>query len=444
MKIFLLKALKRKGILLMCLFLSSHQMLSAQQKLELPQSVIRDYALNMYREFSWGKDALRAMIFLSLRSQGYSDGDILRGMEKLDINKDFRKSTYRAWYRRVGGSGNFLMINLTSIGMSAQNASILSNYIIGFHNRENKEEEKKEQENNYNNAKQQYQKLIVDYKKGKLVEGDKLGLIDYIPNISLLNVDEQLHIKAEKFNVEYQKDSILIFLSRYFENGAIYLKISKDGELVSIENKDASISLNTKDMPQLKKLVQVSGRFMLEINDEVIPVNYKFPALSYKKGSCSITNTYYFSFDKNDISFVKDSLDVKNKTPKIRYSTKCPTNTLFIFEKDEIKKLIYTYLNVASVKEIKKISNTTSKAGSNILKVGLTIATGIPLAGTETERNENLFKFIKKINREVFYLWDLTDTNSLSITDYKILNTEYTFEVYDPKEKQFTEIKPKE
>lgn len=134
----------RQKLLLMFLFLTTHQILSAQQKPEPSQSVTRDYALNMYREFRWGSEALKAMVFLSLRSQGYDNSQILLGMEKLDVNKSFRKATYRAWYRYTNGSYDFMMQNLVSIGMSAGNANTLSSYIIGFHEQEYKEEEKKQ------------------------------------------------------------------------------------------------------------------------------------------------------------------------------------------------------------------------------------------------------------------------------------------------------------
>jgi len=76
----------------------------------------------------------------SLQREGYyGQLEIMKGMETIDKNLEFRKATYRAWGKQFSNV-DILGGNLLGIGMSASNAEIMANYIIKFYENETSSE----------------------------------------------------------------------------------------------------------------------------------------------------------------------------------------------------------------------------------------------------------------------------------------------------------------
>lgn len=345
MKPLFTKSLIQRPLLSMLLLLVSHQILSAQQKLEPSQSVTRDYALNMYREFRWGTEALKAMIFLSLRSQGYDNSQIFSGMEKLDVNKSFRKATYRAWYRYTNGSHDFMMQNLMSIGMSASNANILSSYIIGFHEQEYKEEEKKqlleEKKLQIENQKKEAARKLEEQRKE-----------------TLRKIEEKK--KAEEF--EKKKDVLqnkIYDLANYLSDYNAWLSILE----IKIANQLMSVEKNTtisdkvhvqyedkvafKGNPDIRCIIGTGSTNLLDIS------NFK-PILYIEdiRVPLKFTSNLDLNFQRNDIE-----VHLKKGNNKIKYLNQKPSEEIQAYLNDAITvtktgkyMLTYIYGNVGAYK----------------------------------------------------------------------------------------------
>lgn len=335
----------RHTLLLMFLFLATNQILSAQQKLEPSQSVTRDYALNMYREFRWGTEAMKAMIFLSLRSQGYDNSQIFLGMEKLDVNKSFRKATYRAWYRYTNGSHDFMMQNLMSIGMRASNANTLSSYIIDFHEQEYKEEEKKqlleEKKLQIENQKKETAKKLEEQRKE-----------------ALKKIEEKK--KAEEFEKKKNVLQNKIYdLANYLSDYNAWLSIIEikiANQLMSIE-KNTTISdkvrvqyedkIAFKGNPDVKCIMGTDSTNLLDIS------NFK-PILYIEdiKVPLKFTSNLDLNFQRNIIE-----VHLKKGTNKIKYLNQKPSEEIEVYLSEAITvtktgkyMLTYIYGNVGAYK----------------------------------------------------------------------------------------------
>ena len=304
------------------------------------------------------------------------------------------------------------------------------------------EEEKKRkiiEEQDKKEAFKLYEQII----KGLIVNNDilskdKENLKSSIPNIDLLKINPVLEIDDRGFKVDYKLDSLINFLKVNFKNDDVFLTISKEGKLINIENETGNTSIESEYYPVLNDWINISGNFNLIIDRKLNPINYKYKAFSIRTYDCGIENNYYCSIGNKKIELLRDSTFIKSQK-SIRELSFCSKNNILNFKTDQIGEELLKNLKFKNFHEIKKISNTTPKTSSTILKAGVTLATGIPIILTETDRNENIFKYSERIYRKAYQINDLK--NQKEYQSFNILNKFYSLEVYNPKKKSFIKVK---
>lgn len=119
-----------KYTLLLAIWLFHSNVVHAQSD-QLPQSVINDYAYNLYSSYKYNDDVKATMYHMLRRiDPRLSMIDIEVGMESLVSDKNFREATFKVWTDRYGTNRDLLIAQFTGLGMSARNASILIEYIV--------------------------------------------------------------------------------------------------------------------------------------------------------------------------------------------------------------------------------------------------------------------------------------------------------------------------
>lgn len=436
--------------LIILLLISLPLIASSQEMTSLPKSVIDDYAYSALNEFEYGTGGFKAIIFSRLASKGYGQIDVATGMESLKTNTAFRNATLEALYWHIGDNRDYVFVNLTAIGMKAMNAKILTDYILlkfPLENRRNREKSEEEDQKNLEKVKigvrKQYDDLMNSYLSGaKYINVDNLDLTTLIPSLSVLDVEKQLQVVVPEIKTSFMIDSLMPFIQKHFENDLIYFNVTKAGELVSIRNKTNTVSFNIKDYPELKRWIRIGGPYRLEYKGSVHNISYEYAGLQIASRSCTNSDFYYFTLDKNEIEHVTDTTKlVKNALSTIgNKSGICSKNIYFKFATDPLKEMLLSYTASKDIKDFRKATNTHSKTGAGFLKAGLTIATGVPLILTETERNENLFRFNISTDKQMTYLFAKGEPKAIRTLEGSPTKVSYNLAVFNGEKKDFIEV----
>jgi len=120
---------------LVTLFLFFIAVNASSQSKDALETAIRNYCRCMPKYFSAGNPVLRDHMHRALSAQGYSHLEILKGMEKLRTDEDFRVATYRAW-QRLYEQKVTVDFNLVSIGMNSRDAQTMQTYIKKFNDQD--------------------------------------------------------------------------------------------------------------------------------------------------------------------------------------------------------------------------------------------------------------------------------------------------------------------
>lgn len=97
---------------------------------ELPKQVRTDFCNQAVLNYKYGTDAFKVWMMQSARSIGLNNiADIETAIENIYIHKDLQEEFFKNTLR-IGGSSDFIFMQFHSIGMTAKNAKILSDYVI--------------------------------------------------------------------------------------------------------------------------------------------------------------------------------------------------------------------------------------------------------------------------------------------------------------------------
>jgi hypothetical protein len=112
------------------------------QNKQLPQAVRKDFCKTASYNYKYGTDAFKVWMMTSARNIGYNSLiDIEIAIENICENKKLQDAFFQN-VLNIGGGRDFVFMQFHSIGMSATNANILTNYLLD--NRNNLRTEPKE------------------------------------------------------------------------------------------------------------------------------------------------------------------------------------------------------------------------------------------------------------------------------------------------------------
>ncbi|MBS1572184.1 MAG: hypothetical protein JST62_07320 [Bacteroidetes bacterium] len=117
-----------KRIIALLLILLCH--LAYAQNGQLPHKVRTDFCRNAYINYKYGSDAFKAWMIQSARNIGLTSlVEIQTAIENICNNKELQDDFFKTAYR-IGGSRDFIFSQFLSIDMTAENAKILTDYLI--------------------------------------------------------------------------------------------------------------------------------------------------------------------------------------------------------------------------------------------------------------------------------------------------------------------------
>lgn len=103
------------------------------QNEQLPQKVRTDFCKNAYINYKYGSDAFKAWMMQSARNIGLNSlVDIQTAIEKICTNKELQDEFFKTVYR-IGGNRDFIFSQFINIDMTAENAKILTDYLIAIY-----------------------------------------------------------------------------------------------------------------------------------------------------------------------------------------------------------------------------------------------------------------------------------------------------------------------
>ena len=293
-------------------------------------------------------------------------------------------------------------------------------------------------------AQKRYEELISSYISGnKTLNSEDLDLTKVIPNSWEIKGQTQLEVISSGSKIYYEPDSLMPLLKKHFGNELIYLNVSKEGELTSIQNKGGTVSLSATTYPNLKRWITNVGSYQLRHKGSLYRINFQLLGLQLFSRTCTKSDIYYFKISGNEISYLKDSTQLKALTAfKIKDNNDiCPRKGFFNFDTNDLEKKILSFARVDDIKDLKKLMNKSLGTGSNfLLKAGLTLATGVPVLLNDTDKNENLLRFDANYKREISYLIAKGETKALKIFEAPPIETNYQLNIFSGEKKDFVTV----
>ncbi|RZJ49278.1 MAG: hypothetical protein EOO44_18570 [Flavobacterium sp.] len=370
---------------------------------------------------------------------GYLDrANIAVGMENLSKNVAFREKTFNVLYTEIGSNSTYLFQNLVSLGISATSSREISNYIIekfGAVERKLRLEEEKrqvlQQKNDYQVAKKEFSSLLAKYQSGELIFDSSASGTSAFEYSNLLPESEtQLLLNTKRIKISFSKDSLIKFLPAHFNNGNIYLVVSNDGKLLSLESLDKEKIISIVDYPLLNQWIKIDGQFFLTHKDKTFPVSYKCPAMVLETNNYVAENFFYFSIGNKEIEFINDkhiiNSDFYNNIPGLE------KKTFFIYEKDKIQSQILSLSGAKKISEVKKISNVGNASS---------IVNAMPNDNGRKAINDNLFRFIDATKKQSNSIRSLISNVDVGISQVKELDKSYALEVFNPYRGKFMKVR---
>lgn len=429
---------KKLPLLLILVLLAS---VTFAQAKPLSSLVINEFSRHVNYYFKYN-DATRVLISESIRRQcaSCSQSDIAVMVEKLAINETARNMVFKGLYDFTNGNEDFLFANLQGFELSASSSKSISSFIIqkyrAIEDRNDKADAARKVRLNDD--------LLNQYINGKeLVEttAESLKLV-----LNQSEVGEHLNMFSanhDAVHVTYNIDSLKNYLPKYFQNEPIIFMVSNKGQLVSVENETGTVKLSISDHPFLKGWIQFEGVFRLQYKGQWHPVNYRYRALEISSIVKNRVSNYYFSIGKNQI---ENNIDqsamehlLKNKNTDL---ANIEYENYYDFSKKEIEKSLFAYSGTNNYKDLKKVARIDFRSsGRKLLNLGLSVGTGIPVAGLDKPNyNENCLRFIKMQKIEVTSLNDRIGVGNLNIEFQTRADEAFNLEAYNLKYKAFQKV----